>query len=93
MPSSPQRWAWVPQLSQATLRVSPAVHVQSSGASHGAQLPITQRSSPGAHAPRQLRCAVVPTSGSPSSQSLPAAIASPSASSSGAMQRPSRQIC
>lgn len=41
MPSAPQCWVWVPQLPHFRLRSSPAVQLQSFGASHSAHAPIT----------------------------------------------------
>jgi hypothetical protein len=92
VPSGPQVCDCVPQFPQLTLRTSPDAQLQSVGASQACHAPITQRSTPVAHSPEQLRCAVAPTSGSVSSQSLPTTMPSPSPSSSGETHIPSMQI-
>jgi hypothetical protein len=50
-----QIWAWEPQLPQFTLRTSSRVQSHSAGASQSSQVPITQRSIPGAQALAQSR--------------------------------------
>jgi hypothetical protein len=90
LPSASHSCVRVPQIPQETLRVSPDEQEQSVGASQAFHEPITQRSMPEAHALAQSRSAVRPTSGSPSSQSLPATTPSMSESSRGSIHLPSR---
>lgn len=90
VPASPQRCICVPHRSHAIARVSPGMHEQSAGASHGSHVPMTHRSTPVAHSLEQVRCARVPIVGSMSSQSAPEANPSPSASVNDGTHTPRR---